>query len=455
MCGIVAKINFGKNKKTPVNNDILQQFDKQSHRGRQGFGLFDGQYMHIIRESREDAILKWLVEKDSNFIIFHHRFPTSTVNVARAAHPFSTKDYFGDTQYIMVHNGVIRNADDLWVDHNNLGIKYSSLLDDLSFNDSEALMWDLALTMEGKQDKPKAYGDIAFIMVKKVKGKIVDVRYGRNSRPLNVFRDDGTLELSSEGQGVSILSNTLYIWDYKSNEVTKQDFTLSQYRPYSGTYSHHHQTSLLSSYPAPTPHCISGDYDSYDEWYEARYGVKRPANPVVDRESNWQRLRAKYGKKLGGKVLSATDENAGELAKDIIQVLGSAGAYSVNAILTDKGKLLPAEIKHAEAIDVSQLDLRDYEPTTAEVQNVAMDYMIEAQGVFETAYMLLEEDYADRMSEVYGKETFDDIRNQLLMEKALEFINKDPEYENENSVSSIWEALWFQNEMTYQDSNPR
>src|SRR5258708_5853048 len=104
MCGIIYSHNF---EGLPVNNDVLQQYDKQKTRGQQGFGIFDGQKMNMIHAAKEDKILKWLCRYDSNLLLMHHRFPTSTINVKRAAHPFSTKKYLGDTQYILVHNGSI------------------------------------------------------------------------------------------------------------------------------------------------------------------------------------------------------------------------------------------------------------------------------------------------------------------------------------------------------------
>lgn len=445
MCGIVFKYNYDKNK--PVNNDILQQYDKQSHRGKLGFGLFDGQYMNIVRESRENNILKWLCTKDSNLILFHHRFPTSTVNVARAAHPFSTHDYFGKTQYIMVHNGIIRNADEMYVKHSGMGIKYSSLLDDLTFNDSEALMWELALVLEGKQDELEVYGDMAFIVMKTIEGKLVDMFYGRNGRPLNVRRNEDGIELSSEGEGVSILPNTLYQYDFKTKEVARSDMNMPMYRPfkaYNVPAPLGKQTSLL---PA---HAVHDDvYDSYDDYYSDRYGIVSQSEgaPLLDRETNWERLRRKYGKPM-----KVNDDNKDVAASDIAAVLhreklDAVGAIAVGQILDAKkdknGSFFVAEMSHDDAaIDVDSIDLRDYEPTASEVQNMAMDYMVKAQGNFEDAYAVLENDYADFQSGLHGNETFSEIRQQLLMEAAMEFINSDPEYENETSVSSIWEALW-------------
>lgn len=462
MCGIVFKYNFDKKK--PVNNDILDQYDKQRSRGQQGFGLFDGQFMKIVRESREDGILKWLCTKDSNLIMFHHRFPTSTVNVAKAAHPFSTKKFFGNTEYIMVHNGVIRNADEMWVKHQEMGIRYSSLLNDLTFNDSEALMWELALTMEGKQEKVEAYGDMAFIIMKKVKGKLVDMFYGRNSRPLMIKRTEESIELASEGPGVSILSDTLYRYDFITKETTKRSMEFPQYRSFPGDRRPwNYNSSYIPRSDRPQqqlvlPAATHDDYDSYDEWYAARQDMDKvlssttnEGKTVVDKEANWKKLREKYGSPM-----VVTDENVDDLTKALREVLDSerldsASAKSIQDILETKRdksrKFIVAEVKHEELIDLDSLDVRDYRPEAVEIQNCVMEYMIEAQGNYEDAYSLLEYEYGDFLVSIKGKETFEDVRQQLLMESAMEFINKDPEYRDERSVSSIWQALWYQQQV--------
>lgn len=227
MCGIVYEHNFlGK----PINNGILQTFDNQRHRGTEGFGLFDGQETHMVHATKEDNILKWLVKYDSNLILFHHRNPTSTINVKRASHPFSTKDYFGKTQYILVHNGHISNSKDLYKEHLEKGITYKSLLDDGTFNDSESLLWDLSLYLEGKQDKLTVTGGIAFVCLKLVNKKLVNMYFGRNSNPLNLLRTKDGLSLSSEGEGEAIESNMLYTYGYKSNYLTSKKLEIPQWR---------------------------------------------------------------------------------------------------------------------------------------------------------------------------------------------------------------------------------
>jgi hypothetical protein len=159
--------------------------------------------------------MNWLDKYPSTNILFHHRFPTSTENIKRACHPFSTKDFF-DTNYILVHNGVIRNDDELKAEHEAMGIKYSSEHPDGSYNDSEALLWDVALMLEGKQKGLKALGAIAFVCMAIKPGRKHDKLYfARNTNPLNLlYEDDIGFMLSSEGPGEPIVSDALYSYNY-------------------------------------------------------------------------------------------------------------------------------------------------------------------------------------------------------------------------------------------------
>lgn len=206
----------------------------------------------MVKEANEEQILKWLVKYDSNMILFHHRRPTSTVNVKRAAHPFSTKDYFGDNQYILVHNGHVSNAYELQEEHEKLGIQYQSILQDGTFNDSEALAWDFALTIEGKQDELEAYGGIAFICLKLHKGKPERLYFGRNHNPLNLKRDKNSISLSSEGEGEMIEPQVLYNYHYASNRLTNRRFAIPSY-----TYTNSYSGSAYNS--------------QYDKWYNDDY----------------------------------------------------------------------------------------------------------------------------------------------------------------------------------------
>lgn len=429
-----------------MNNEILEQFDKQRNRGTQGFGLFDGQELHIVRASKEKKILKWLVKYDSNLIMFHHRFPTSTINVKRAAHPISTKKYFGDTQYIMVHNGVLHNSDELFVKHQELGIEYSTMLDDLTYNDSESLLWDFALYKEGQQEKMNAKGDMACIVVKLFRGKLKEMYFFRNSRPLNLFKNKKTIELSSEGRGTPIVTERLYRWDYKKKNLTSepialQSWTYTPVRNYTPGYrpTEYHGTPLLGdgrpwSNNACSPYDEFNYRDEEDDEYEERYDpdtktiyYSRKGVPELrvneelefkDQPASWlgEALRKKF---------------APLIASGQIQVgAGDAKSYK----RTQGGLYVPNQSSRNEMIPV----------TPEEAEELIMEYMIACSGNFESSYWQMELDYEDLLNE---SETVENVRKQLLFEKAMAFINTDPEYINSKSVSSIWRSLWQQQEI--------
>lgn len=182
--------------------------------------MYDGIHDNIVRATKEDKILKWLVKYESSLLLFHHRFPTSTENTRNTAHPFTTKDFFGDNEYILVHNGHISNCYMLKSDHEKLGIKYTGVVEKGKFNDSESLLWDMALYLEGKQDRVKAYGGMAFVCIKLYKGKLDKLYFGRNTNPLNMLKVDKGIMLSSEGAGSSIEMDMLYTWNYNLKRLT-------------------------------------------------------------------------------------------------------------------------------------------------------------------------------------------------------------------------------------------
>jgi predicted glutamine amidotransferase len=381
----------------------LQQFDKQRSRGTEGFGLFDGQEMHIVRATKEDKILKWLVKYNSNLIMFHHRYPTSTDNVKRAAHPFSTKDYFGDTQYILVHNGVISNDDKAYDKHQKLGITYTSLLDNGSFNDSESLLWDVALLLEGKQDKLEVHGSIAFICLKTVKGKLSKMYFGRNHNPLKMYQDENGIMLSSEGVGDMIERDMLYEFDYKTHKVMRSILEIPAY-----------------SYVPPVKHGYN--YDMYGNYKSSV-------------ESNWERLRSTIGGYLA---------NEGHRRKH---------EYDYDR---DGNPLLPVDEYGYEYEDEELInpiltfadndeEYEKFQPIASQVQSRALGYLEQAEGNFEDAYMFAEMEYEELLD--YDDGSPEMIREQFLLEEVLEFINKDPEYKDDTSVSSLWSNVCNQQQL--------
>lgn len=373
MCGILYKHNLDG---SPVNEAILNQFDKQRARGVEGFGIYDGQ--HIVKATTEDKILDWLCKKDSPLLLMHHRYPTSTPNTKATAHPFTTGNFFGKTQYILVHNGCIDNALERRAEHVGLGIKYQSYRNH-QFNDSEALLWDFALKMERNTPMDEIHGDIAFICVKTINGKLSKLYFGRNAyRPLKFYRNKQGIELSSEGKGNEVTTNKLYSYDYQSKRLTKQAMTFNSWKKWKNN----------------APYYDSGPYDAdYSDDFS------------VDDAGSW--LPPKTRRKLQKYLLKPR-------------------------VVTTAPILTPDEI------DAEWPSLM---PTHEEIATAANAYMVKAHGHFEQAYWFVEDDYDKACNKM---DTRENVKERFLLETVLSYINDDPEYLDEESVSSLFEAVWQQ-----------
>lgn len=387
MCGIAFAQDFSG---APVNNGIMQVFDNQRKRGTSGFGLFDGQYKHIVKATKEEAILKWLVKYDSSTILFHHREPTSTINVKKAAHPFSTKKYFGDSQYILVHNGHISNAWALQDKHEKLGIKYQSFVKGGKFNDSESLLWEMALYLEGRQDDMDAVGGIAFVCIKMVKGQLDKLYFGRNSsRPLNLYRDKYGIALSSEGPGKSIDSQRLYTYNYKAKRLTDRGFFMATYE-----------------YPAYTAPLASPKAGTAGDWLPTKTR-SRYQRWIDDIDDGYAYDRQKQLYLPSGQESGATDMDS---------------EYYQSLIDAD----------WEEEVEM-------YNPSNEEVERRALDYLCQQAGNFEKAYLVVEDRYMQMAEDI---ETPEEFRECKLLEEVLQYFDSEPEYVDKDSVSSLWLAIW-------------
>jgi hypothetical protein len=199
----------------------LKRFEAQRHRGTTSFGFYLPQkdkLTHNVKESRIKSLLK-RTKGENDEVLFHHRLSTSTVDVRNACHPFSTKDFF-EYQYVGVHNGMISNDDVLKAQHDKLGIQYVSMQPNGTFNDSEALIYDLARYFEGEKDTVTAAGSIAFIVVKKdMAGKPLTLFFGTNRGDLKMKKTAHSMTISSEGEGESVRENYLHIFDYETETL--------------------------------------------------------------------------------------------------------------------------------------------------------------------------------------------------------------------------------------------
>lgn len=110
MCGIIGV--YVKRSKH-IKKDILSIYQKQSHRGKSGFGILIKKPSGLIfrkRFTKERDMMKdsiWGKISKNDIILFHHRIPTSTPNLKQCNHPLSNEK----RNIYLIHNGHINEED--------------------------------------------------------------------------------------------------------------------------------------------------------------------------------------------------------------------------------------------------------------------------------------------------------------------------------------------------------
>lgn len=214
MCGLIGAIGLNGQK---VNDEVVDQFQDQSSRGTLGFGAAmlqpgtkENEKPYIITKrstSELNALLDLKLEQNnSSMILFHHRTPTSSDNKLSQTHPILVSSPLLKYAWLIAHNGMISNSDELKKEHNELGIEYSTdiKLAHRGYNDSEALAVELALFFEEQKKKIEARGSAAVIGLQLDKQTMEPICffYGRNAgNPLHAFRDQRIIFISSTGKG--------------------------------------------------------------------------------------------------------------------------------------------------------------------------------------------------------------------------------------------------------------
>ncbi len=293
MCGLLHVKRFdGKNAVKMTE----RRYHHQKERGKEGFGfvgLNGGVVGKHLRASEEDTILEALKITTADEVLFHHRNPSSTINVWECAHPFLISIPSLTHDYYVAHNGVIYNTEELKKEHDKEGIRYTSLLREYwlseegnvrngiqKWNDSESLAIELAKSLDAKEPTSIAEirGTIAFIVIKieRKSRKAVKLYWGRNyGNPLNFFKNDAFLVLSSTGKGEEAKPHRLYSFDYETKKVEDIAYTVGV------SYSQH------TGYP----HHISRDDDARDPMdrifdSKPRAGFSQPAIPLIGSPSD-------------------------------------------------------------------------------------------------------------------------------------------------------------------------
>lgn len=226
MCGIITAIS----KKENVNDKVLAQFQNQISRGTQGFGAVFVNEDQTFKVKRSTDQVKAIVDmnlNESKFIMFHHRYPTSSANLTEQTHPLFISDDDFKHDYLVIHNGVIQNDEELLKEHEGMGFSYKTKYSDFNrdkFNDSEGLAIEIARYLEKETTMINVEGSAAFVclQIDKKKQTVTNVLYGTNgSSPLKVDISDDEIFLSSTGKGIDVPKNTLFNIKVKSLKITE------------------------------------------------------------------------------------------------------------------------------------------------------------------------------------------------------------------------------------------
>lgn len=244
MCGIIAEFNTQTTKKKTeqANEFVINQYQDQYKRGTEGFGIIRINNKGKIEVDRACEPTKFLIDltlKKSEMIIAHHRTPTSTKNLRDQTHPMLVSNKMLKYDYLVVHNGVISNTEELHTKHLELGFDYTTEYQETSgyytqltknkWNDSESLAIELALYIEKKIERIGITNNAAFIVlqIEKNSQKAKQVYFGKNGEyaALNMTKVKGKLRISSEGEGDSVEANKLYMFNPldKSMYLSRKD----------------------------------------------------------------------------------------------------------------------------------------------------------------------------------------------------------------------------------------
>jgi len=239
MCGIIFVRSTSKDKKI-VNETALDIFENQRKRGTEGFGIvkiFADKTFKVDRAT-EGYKFMWDIHQDPvEMIMVHHRIPTSTPNLTGQTHPMFVSNGSLKYDYLIIHNGMINNDDELKKEHEALGFVYQTEMKEnwngvIKFNDSEALATELARYIEGQEKKYRTIGGAAFIVLQidKKKQKVLRVYFGRHgSSPLKMAKTRGMIMLASENIGDDIKEDIMYSFELDEKmELTKKNIVIEK-----------------------------------------------------------------------------------------------------------------------------------------------------------------------------------------------------------------------------------
>ena len=297
MCGIIGA--FNKKERGPVNQSVIDIYEDQHARGKEGFGVIgiDGNMKPTVMRATEPVKFMFdLHAKEFNMILAHHRMPTSTPNKLQQTHPIFVSNKNLPSDFLVVHNGVISNSIKMQEEHEKLGFVYTTLFAKSetwdTWNDSESLAIEVALFITKLTTMIKAEGSAAFIALEldKTTGKLTNVHFGRNdSNPLKMAATRGKIILSSEGPGENIKPGVLYSFDPKGNFKLKSRAITFHKEPKAPYVPYNHPTSKALTTTKPNafiqgPKGENWKWDEGTETYMPALTAEQPVSGFKPRE---------------------------------------------------------------------------------------------------------------------------------------------------------------------------
>lgn len=253
MCGLAAVVSKrGKH----AGQRIIQLYQAQKTRGKDGFGylaITKGYLTGIHRSRSEIGITSMLNKEKADTILFHHRFPTSTKNTIGTTHPILVDNPELPFIYYVAHNGVISNDDHLKILHEAAGYKYTTEFkekkiaeyndgtvevlesDKTVYNDSEAFAIELALHLNGIQERVRSHGPIAFWAAEVERGtnKVNAIYFGKNKGRDLCYSDKNKWRIISSETGGGLEEMKIFSFNPsdESLQLYEQDFPVAEAAP--------------------------------------------------------------------------------------------------------------------------------------------------------------------------------------------------------------------------------
>lgn len=218
MCGIISYIS--KNNKEKAGEKVIEQYQNQFGRGTQGFGIIEifKNKFNVLRATEPIKAMLDLKFSEAPVIIFHHRTPTSSSNTIKQTHPIKVINDELDYDYYVIHNGILRNEEELKEKHEKL--KYIYTTEDLKemeedrvysgysylrhsnnvFNDTEAFAIELARFIDGETKEIEINGSYAFIalQINKKTQQPSKIFWGKDDiNPLNIKQTESGFLIAS------------------------------------------------------------------------------------------------------------------------------------------------------------------------------------------------------------------------------------------------------------------